>query len=157
MADSASFEKKKKLIYSMLTLAGLLGVSIALTTAATSYFRGQDPVNQCITDPMQQPFQLSVPIEVFEDGIRSTVRDVGVSENCIRPVHTLMDNVIHVAYERTHEFTLGHFFYYWLGDDILRYDTEVYVNNRLHTNGDFRDIVLRQGDVIRINLTTRNQ
>ena len=157
MVDSAAFEKKKKLIYSMLTLAALLGVSVALTTVATSYFRGQDPVNQCITDPMQQRFQLSVPIEVFEDGTRSTVRDVGVSENCIRPVHTLVDNVIHVAYERPHDFTLGHFFYYWLGDDILRYDAEVYVNNRLHTNGDFRDIVLRQGDVIKINLTTRNQ
>ena len=157
MVDSAASEKKKKLVYSMLSLAGLIGVSVLLTTAATSYFRGQDPVNQCITDPTQQPYQLSVPIEVFEDGIRSTVRDVGFSENCIRPVHTLMDNVIHVAYERPYDFTLGHFFYYWLGDDILRYDTEVYVNDRLHADGDFRDIVLRQGDVIRINLATRNQ
>jgi hypothetical protein len=157
MGGFAAFEKKKKLIYSMLTLAGLLGVSIGLTTAATSYFRGQDPVNQCITDPMEQPFQLSVPIEVFEDGIRSTVRNVGVSENCIRPVHTLTDNEIHVAYERPYDFTIGHFFYYWLGNDILRYDTDVYVNGQLHREGDFRDIVLRQGDIIRINLTTRNQ
>lgn len=157
MVDFAAFEKKKKIIYSMLTLAGLLGVTVLLTTAATSYFRGQDPVNQCITEPIQQTFQLSVPIEVFEDGIRSTVRNVGISENCIRPVHTLTDNVIHVAYSRPYPFTLGHFFYYWLGDDILRYDTEVYVNNRLHTDGDFRDIVLHEGDVITINLTTRNQ
>lgn len=155
MADLGGAEKKRKLLYSMLTLAALVGVSVVLTTVVTSYFRGQDPVNQCISDPATQPYQVSVPLTVYEDGVLSTVRDVGMTEDCIRPVHTLVDDVIHVAYSRPYDFTLGHFFYYWLGDDILGYDTKVFVNDELH-DGDFRDIVLRQGDEIRIELVSRS-
>lgn len=155
MAEMGGSEKKRKLLYSMLTLAGLVGVSVVLTAVVTSYFRGQDPVNQCISDPSAQPYQVSVPLTVYENGVLSTVRDVGISDDCIRPVHTLVDDVIHVAYSRPYDFTLGHFFYYWLGDDILQYDTRVYVNEKLH-NGDFRDIVLIQGDEIRIELTSRS-
>jgi hypothetical protein len=80
---------------------------------------------------------------------------VGIEHNCIRPVHTLEENVIHVAYSRPHDFTLGHFLYYWLGNDLLKYDTKVYVNGVQHTEGDLRDIVLREGDSIRIEFTTR--
>jgi hypothetical protein len=68
----------------------------------------------------------------------------------------LNENVIHVAFEEPHDFTLGHFFYYWLGNDILLYDIVVYVNGDPYTGGDFRDIVLVQGDTIRIELTTKN-
>jgi hypothetical protein len=156
MVGSAAPEKKRKLIHSMLVLAAILGASVVLTAMATSYFRGQDPVNQCISDPTNQPYQLSIPIEVYENGIPATVRNVGLDENCIRPVHTLNENVIHVAFEEPHDFTLGHFFYYWLGNDILLYDIVVYVNGDPYTGGDFRDIVLVQGDTIRIELTTKN-
>lgn len=138
----------------MFLLAGLVGAAVILTALATSYFRGQDPVNQCIRDPLDQPFQLSVPITVTENGISATVRGVGISEDCIRPVHTLQDNVIHVAYGRPYNFTLGHFFYYWLGEDILKYDVKVSVNGMIH-EGDFRDIVLVQGETIRIDLISR--
>ena len=141
----------------MLVLAGLVGASVVLTAGVTSYFRAQDPVNQCIGEPLEQPYQISVPIAVFEDGIPVAARQVGITGDCVRPVHTLKENVIHVAYGRPHDFTLGHFFYYWLGDDILNYDVRVYVNDELHSEGDFRDIVLRQGVVMRIELTTRNQ
>ena len=140
----------------MIILAAVLGASVVSTALITSYFRGQDPVNQCISDPLNQPYQVSVPIEVLEDGIPGTVRNVGIEQDCIRPVHTLEDNVIHVAYERPHDFTLGHFFYYWLGNDILHYETKVYVNDDLHTTGDFRDIVLKQGDRIRIELASKD-
>jgi hypothetical protein len=154
MVDAAAPEKKRKLIYSMLVLAGVLGASVVLTALAASYFRGQDPVNQCITDPSNQPYQLSVPIEVHKDGSPIIVTDVGFDDGCIRPVHTLTDNVIHVAYSRPHDFTLGHFFYYWLGNEIAKYDVQVRVNENLHS-GDFRDIVLKQGDTISVGLFTR--
>jgi hypothetical protein len=156
MVGSAAPEKKRQLIRSMLVLAALLGASVVLTALATSYFRGQDPVNQCISNPTSQPYQLTLPIEVYENGIPATVKDVGLEENCIRPVHTLEENVIHVAYEEQYDFTLGHFFYYWLGNDILLYDITVYVNGDQLTDGDFRDVVLVQGDTIRIELTTKN-
>jgi hypothetical protein len=64
--------------------------------------------------------------------------------------------VIHVGYSEPHEFTLGHFLYYWIGNDLQRYDTKVYVNGGRHTDGSFLDIPLRQGDSIRIEFTTRN-
>jgi hypothetical protein len=156
MAGSKMPETRRKLFQSMLVLAAVLGVSVVLTAFATSYFRGQDPVNQCISDPTNQPYQLSIPIEVYEDGMLATVKGVGLEENCIRPVHTLRENVIHVAYDRPYDFTLGHFFYYWLGNDILRYDVSVHVNGVLHANGDFRDIGLVEGEMIRIELTTKD-
>jgi hypothetical protein len=156
MVGSAAPEKKRQLIRSMLVLAALLGASVVLTALATSYFRGQDPVNQCISNPTSQPYQLTIPIEVYENGIPATVKDVGLEENCIRPVHTLEENAIHVAYEEQYDFTLGHFFYYWLGNDILLYDITVYVNGDQLADGDFRDVVLVQGDTIRIELTTKN-
>ncbi|HKU48855.1 MAG TPA: hypothetical protein VJP79_02795 [Nitrososphaera sp.] len=154
MANFDTTGNRKKLLLSMLSLAGIVGASVLLTTLVTSYFRGQDPVNQCITDPLEQPYQISVPITVFQDGVPSTVRDAGITPDCTRPVHTLQDNVIHVGYNRPYDFTLGHFFYYWLGDDISHYDVRVFVNENPYT-GDFRDIILRQGDTIRIELTSR--
>jgi hypothetical protein len=149
-------EKKRKLLFSMLVLAVLIGGAVLATAAISTYFRSQDPVNQCISDPATQPFQLSVPVTVTENGSPAVVPEgVAITHNCTRPVHTLEENVIHVAYSEPHDFTLGHFLYYWLGDDILQYDTRVQVNGVQHTEGDFRDIVLRQGDSIRIEFTAR--
>ena len=149
-------EKKRKLLFSMLVLAMVIGGDVLATAAISAYFRSQDPVNQCISDPATQPFQLSVPVTVTENGAPAVVPEgVAITHNCTRPVHTLEENVIHVAYSEPHDFTLGHFLYYWLGDDILQYDTRVYVNGVQHTEGDFRDIVLRHGDSIRIEFTAR--
>ncbi|HEX6253468.1 MAG TPA: hypothetical protein VFZ55_04530 [Nitrososphaera sp.] len=141
----------------MLILAGLIGGAVLATSAFTTYFRSQDPVNQCIDDPESQPFQLSVPITVIEDGFPALVpKGVGIKDDCIRPVHTVVENVIQVRYSRPYDFTLGHFLYYWLGNDLLQYDTKVYVNGAPHTEGDFRDIVLEQGNQIRIEFVSRN-
>jgi hypothetical protein len=152
--------KRRNLLFSMMILAGLIGGAVFGTAAFSMYFRSQDPVNQCIDDPESQSFQLSVPVTVIEDGFAALVpRGVGIEDNnnsCIRPVHTVEENVIHVAYDRPYDFTLGHFLYYWLGNDLLHYDTKVYINGIQHTAGDFRDIVLREGDSIRIEFTTRN-
>lgn len=127
------------------------------TMAITGYFRGQDPIYQCIDDPSRQPYQVSVPITVFRDGFPYLVPSgVGIDSTCTRPVHTLEENVIHVAYSRPYDFTLGHFLYYWIGNDLQNYETQVYVNDRLHTEGSFLDIRLRQGDSLRIEFTTRN-
>ncbi len=150
-------EKKRRVLSSMLTLAALIGGAVLATAAITTYLRGQDPVNQCIGDPNSEPYQVTVPIALTVDGAPGNVpENVGISETCTRPVHTLEENVIHVAYSRPHDFTLGHFLYYWLGNDLLKYETKVFVNDTLHTSGDFRDIVLRQGDSIRIEFITKN-
>lgn len=156
---SMAFEgsKLRSLFFSMLILAGLIGGAVLATSAFTTYFRSQDPVNQCIDDPESQPFQLSIPITVIEDGFPALVpKGVGTKDGCIRPVHTVVENVIQVTYSRPHDFTLGHFLYYWLGNDLLQYDTKVYVNGAQHTEGDFRDIVLEEGDQIRIEFVSRN-
>jgi hypothetical protein len=150
-------EKRKKLLISMGVLAAIVVGAGLGTLAITSYFRSQDPIYQCIDNPTEQPYQLSVPITVTEDGFPAVVRKgVGIEDNCIRPIHTLEANVIHVGYSEPHEFTLGHFLYYWIGEDLKKYDTKVYVNEKLHTDGSFLDIPLRQGDSIRIEFATRN-
>jgi hypothetical protein len=99
--------KKRNLFFSMLILAGLIGGAVLLTSAFTTYFRFQNPVNQCINDPESQPFQVSVPITVIEDGFPALVpKGVGIEDGCIRPVHTVEENVIQVSYSRPHDFTL---------------------------------------------------
>lgn len=149
--------KRRSLFFSMLILAGLIGGAVLATSVFTTYFRSQDPVNQCVDDRESQPFQLSVPITVIEDGFPALVPEgVGIEDDCIRPVHTVEENVIQVTYSRPYDFTLGHFLYYWLGNDLLQYDTKVYVNDILHTEGDLRDIVLEEGDRIRIEFISRN-
>ena len=155
--EGSKRKRKRNVLFSMLILAGLIGSAVLGTAAFTMYFRSQDPVNQCIDEPESQPFQLSVPVTVIEDGIPALVpRGIGIEDNCIRPVHTIEENLIHVAYNKPHDFTLGHFLYYWLGNDLLKYDTKVYVNGIQYTEGDLRDIVLGEGDSIRIEFATRN-
>jgi hypothetical protein len=150
-------EKRKKLLVSMGILAAIvIGAGLG-TMALTGYFRSQDPIYQCIDNPEDQTYQLSVSVSVTENGSPALVpAGVGMEDNCIRPVHTLEENVIHVGYSEPHEFTLGHFLYYWIGDDLRNYDTKVYVNGDLHTDGPFLDIPLRQGDSIRIEFASRN-
>jgi hypothetical protein len=148
--------KRTRLFISMLVLAGLIGGAVLVTSASTAYFRSQDPVNQCIEDPESQPFQLSIPITVTEDGFPARVSEgIGIAEDCIRPVHTVEENINQIAYGRPHNFTLGHFLYYWLGNDLLRYDTKVYVNNYPQNEGDLRDIVLEKGKQIKIEFLSR--
>ena len=149
-------KKRSSLFISMLILAGLIGGAVLVTSASSAYFRSQDPVNQCIEDLESQPFQLSVPITVTEDGLPARVPEgIGITDDCIRPVHTALENIIQVKYSRPHNFTLGHFLYYWLGNELLQYDTRVYVNDILHTEGDLRDIILKDGDRITIEFLSR--
>jgi hypothetical protein len=149
--------KPRSLFFSMLILAGLIGGAVLATSAFTTYFRSQDPVNQCINNPESQPFQLYIPITVIENGFPAVVpKGVGIKDGCIRPVHTVEENVIQVTYSRPYEFTLGHFLYYWLGNDLLQYNIKVYLNDVPHTEGELRDIVLEQEDQIRIELVSRN-
>jgi hypothetical protein len=157
MPTASDGSQRKNLVPSMIVLAGLVGGAVLATSAFTNYFRSQDPVNQCINDPESQPFQLAVPVSVIEDGIPALVpKGVGIKDGCIRPVHTVEENIIQVSYTRPYDFTLGHFLYYWLGNDLLRYDTKVFVNDIPHSEGDLRDIVLKQGDRIRIEFQRRN-
>ncbi len=140
----------------MLVLAGLIGGAVLVTSESTAYFRSQDPVNHCIEDLESQPFQLPVPITVTEDGFPARVPEgIGITNDCIRPVHTIEEYIIQVKYSRPHNFTLGHFLYYWLGNELLRYDTKVYVNDFLHTKGDLRDSLLKDGDRIEIDFLSR--
>jgi hypothetical protein len=148
--------KRTRLFISMLVLAGLIGGSVLVTSASTAYFRSQDPANQCIEEPESQPFQLSIPITVTEDGFHARVPEgIGIANDCIRPVHTVEENIIEVTYGRPHNFALGHFLYYWLGNDLLRYDTKVYVNDNPQNEGDLLDIVLEEGGQIKIEFFSR--
>ncbi len=154
---SEGAEKKRRLIWSMGLLVVVVVGAGAATMTLTDYFRSQDPIYQCIGDPRSQPYQLSVPVTVTEDGLPVRVPSgVGITEDCTLPVHTLEEGVIHVAYMEPYPFTLGHFVYNWIGQDIVNYDTTVYVNGQEHTNGSFLDITLRDGDEIRIEFTSRS-
>jgi hypothetical protein len=131
-----------------------LGAGLA-TNFILGYLRTQDPIYQCIKDPNSQPFQLSIPITVTRNSNNVAVpAGIGMNNNCIRPVHTIEPNVIHIAYSRPYPFTLGHFLYNWK-IDLTKYNTNVYVNNILHTNGSYLDIILKQGMSIRVAFTSK--
>jgi hypothetical protein len=139
----------------MITLAiVVLGAGLA-TNFILGYLRTQDPIYQCINDPKSQPFQLSIPIKVTRYGTNVPVPpSIGIDNKCIRPIHTLQPNIIHVAYSRPYPFTLGHFLYIWK-IDLTKYNTKVYVNNVLYTKGSYLDIVLKQGMYTRVDFTSR--
>jgi hypothetical protein len=139
----------------MITLAiAVLGAGLA-TNFILGYLRTQDPIYQCIKDPNSQPFQLSIPITVTRNGNNVAVpAGIGMNNNCIRPVHTIEPNVIHIAYSRPYPFTLGHFLYNWK-IDLTKYNTKVYVNDILNTNGSYLDIILKQGMSIRVEFTNK--
>jgi hypothetical protein len=149
-------DKRRRLLRSMITLAiVVLGAGLA-TNFILGYLRTQDPIYQCIKDPKSQPFQLSIPITVTRDGGSVPVPPgIGIDNKCIRPIHTLGANIIDVAYSRPYPFTLGHFLYIWK-IDVTKYNTKVYVNNILHTNGSYLDIVLKQGMSIRVDFTSKH-
>jgi hypothetical protein len=155
MSFAEGTDRRKRLLKSMITLAiAVLGAGLA-TNFILGYLRTQDPIYQCIKDPNSQPFQLSIPITITRNGNNVAVpAGIGTNNNCIRPVHTIEPNVIHVAYSRTYPFTLGHFLYNWK-IDLIKYNTKVYVNNILHTNGSYLDIILKQGMSIRVEFTSK--
>lgn len=149
-------EKKRRLVLSMTLLAGVVIAAGVGTKTVTDYLRSKDPIYQCIKNPLAEPYQLTVPVSATVDGVPALVsRGVGVTSNCTLPVHTLQENVIHVAYKEPYAFTLGHFLYNWIGQDLTKYNTKVYVNGALHTGGSFLDIPLKNGDSIRIEFATR--
>jgi hypothetical protein len=149
--------KRRRLIWSMAVLAAVVVVAGVATKAVTDYLRSQDPIYQCISNPEAQPYQLSVAVSATEDGAPALVpAGIGITDDCTLPVHTLRENTIHVAYSEPYGFTLGHFLYNWIGQDLGKYETRVYINDRLHTDGRFLDIPLVDGDSIRIEFTTRN-
>lgn len=155
MSFAEGTDRRKRLLKSMITLAiAVLGAGLA-TNFILGYLRNQDPIYQCIKDPNSQPFQLSIPITVTRNSNNVAVpAGIGMNNNCIRPVHTIEPNVIHIAYSRPYPFTLGHFLYNWK-IDLTKYNTNVYVNNILHTNGSYLDIILKQGMSIRVAFTSK--
>ena len=155
MSFGEGTDKRKRLLKSMITLAiAVLGAGLA-TNFILGYLRTQDPIYQCIKDPNSQPFQLSIPITVTLNGNNVAVpAGIGVNNNCIRPVHTIEPNVIHIAYSRPYPFTLGHFLYNWK-IDLTKYNTKVYVNDILNKNGSYLDIILKQGMSIRVEFTSK--
>lgn len=155
MSFAEGTDRRKRLLKSMITLAiAVLGAGLA-TNFILGYLRTQDPIYQCIKDPNSQPFQLSIPITVTRNSNNVAVpAGIGMNNNCLRPVHTIEPNVIHIAYSRPYPFTLGHFLYNWK-IDLTKYNTNVYVNNILHTNGSYLDIILKQGMSIRVAFTSK--
>lgn len=149
--------KRRRLLWSMAVLATVvIGAGVA-TKAVIDYLRAGDPIYQCISDPSAQAYQMSVQVSATEDGVPALVpAGIGITDDCTLPVHTLEENVIHVAYKEPYEFTLGHFLYNWIGQNLGRYETKVFVKDKEHTNGRFLDLPLRDGDSIRIEFTTRN-
>ena len=150
-------DKRKKLISSMGILAAIVIVAGFATMAVTGYFRSKDPLYQCIDNPTAQPFQLSIPISVTENGAPAIVpKGVGISEKCIHPIHTLEENMIHVAYSKQYNFTLGHFLYYWIGNKLHNYDVRAYIDDVPYTEGKLLDVPLKQGEYIRLDFRTKS-
>jgi hypothetical protein len=149
--------KRKKLLWSMGILAAIVTGAGFATVVVTGFFRSQNPIYQCVDNPAAQPFQLSIPISATENGAPAIVpKGVGISPGCIHPIHTLEENVIHVAYSRQYDFTLGHFLYYWIGTKLQNYDIKVYINGIQYRQGSILDIPLKQGQSIRIELTNKS-
>jgi len=73
----------------------------------------------------------------------------------VRPIHTHdTGGLIHVAYERPHQFRLGHFLWYW-NFDILKYDATVYING-FDVGEKYLDTALQDGMSIRMDFRSKD-
>lgn len=148
-------DKKRKVLWSMVILAVVVVGAGVATKLATDSLRTNDPIYQCIDDPLSAPYQLSVRIAVTENGVPSLVpRGIGITEQCTLPVHTLEEGVIHVAYSEPYKFTLGHFLFNWK-IDLTKFDTTVYLNGQKYEATHFLDLPLKDGDSIRVDFVSR--
>jgi hypothetical protein len=140
---------------SLLIIVIIVGLSV---NYVTNYFRSQDPIYQCIKNPKAEPFQMSILTTATRDGKAITIpRNIGISQSCIRPVHTLQVNQIHISYVKPYPFTLGHFLYIW-GIKISDYDVKVYINSKMYSNdGSYLDIVLSKDMVLRLDFVSKNK
>jgi len=148
-------KKKKMVIRSMIALAVIAVVAGVITNIVTQQVRAQDPLYQCISSE-DQPYQAYVTIFVTVDNQEIVVpKDIGITPDCVRPIHTHDTNgYIHIAYEKPHDFRLGHFLWYW-NFDILKYDATVYVNG-FDVGEKYLDTVLEDGMSIRMDFRSKN-
>jgi hypothetical protein len=147
--------KRKGLMLSMIILgATVIGTGI-IVNHITAYFRSLDPIYHCISDPLNQPYQLNIPATALRDGEPLPIPPgIGTDNGCTKPVHTLQENVIHIGYEKYYPFTLGHFLYNWKAD-ITQYHVTVFINGDLHRDPDFLGIILKDGMDINIQFTRK--
>ncbi len=147
--------KKKMVIRSMIALAVIAVVAGVITNIVTQQVRAQNPLYQCIASE-EQPYQAYVTIFVTVDNQEVVVpKDIGIAPDCVRPIHTHdASGLIHVAYERPHEFMLGHFLWYW-NFDILKYDATVYVNGS-NVGEKYLDTVLQDGMSVRMDFISKD-
>lgn len=137
-------------VLAIVGLGSVLGVS-----ALTGYLKTRDPIYQCLSDPNSSPFQLFVPISVIQDGKSVEVpKGIGIEDNCIRPVHTLRENQIHVAYKEPYQFTLGHFLYNWK-IDLSKYQIRIFLDGQEYNKGSILDIPLTNGTSIRMEFSSK--
>jgi hypothetical protein len=135
--------KKKMLIRSMIALAVIAVAAGVVTNIVTQQARGSDPLYQCIESD-NLPYQAYVTVSVSINGQPIEVpANIGIQDNCLRPIHTHdTTGLVHIVYDRQHDFRLGHFLWYW-GFNIQQYDATVYVNGIPQDK--YLDTVLRDG------------
>ena len=148
----------KHLFLSMISLVIIVILVGFTVNYIMTYLRSQDPIYQCVKDPKLQAFQISIPAVATRDGYPMTIpRNIGVQQDCVRPIHTSKENQIDISYGRPYPFTLGHFLYIW-GVNISKYDVRVNINNSLYINSSsYLDIVFKRGMSIRIDFDSKNK
>jgi hypothetical protein len=82
MPKALEGSKSRNMLFSLLILAGLIGGAVPGTASFIMYIRSLDPVNQCIDHAESQPFQLSIPVKVIEDGFAAPApNEAGIEDN----------------------------------------------------------------------------
>jgi len=139
----------------MIVLAVMAVGGGIITNIIMQQARAQDPLYQCIASE-DQPYQAYLTIFVTVNNQEITVpKNIGILPECVRPMHTHDSNgVIHIAYERSYDFKLGHFLWYW-NLDILQYDATVYVNG-FDAGEKYLDTVLQDGMSIRMDFKSKD-
>ncbi len=148
-------QKKRILIRSMVVLAAIAVGAGLVTNVIAQQARLQDPLYQCLPSD-ERPYQAYVTISVTVNNQQVEVpKGIGVSPDCLRPIHTHEnDGVIHVAYEKPYDFSLGHFLWYW-NFDISKYDAKVYVNG-MDVSEKYLDTVLKDNTSIIIDFRSKD-
>ena len=131
--------KRNKTI-KFLIISAIIGASaVLLTTVIVNPTIASQPHNACIEN-MNTPWKISFTFEMIKDNQKAEVQpNIGITEEgCQRAIYTLSnDGTVYAEWVENPNFEIGHFLYIsgFKYRDMEESKTEVYVNDKLSTNG----------------------
>ena len=139
----------------VIALAGF-GIYKYLFTGPVDGNLAADPLKSCVNHAGGMHIHPDLSISI--DGVAQEIpANIGVSVACMRPLHTHdSTGKIHVEFPREHDFRLRDFFTLW-GESFNKEGYSVTMTVNGEASAEYENLILRDGDQIKLDYTTINK